>query len=50
MTTVGFGDTYPETSWGRVVGSACSLFGILMIALPVGIIGNDFVDFFEDVE
>lgn len=42
MTTVGFGDVYPRTPAGKVVGTAAMLCGILLISLPIAIIGRKF--------
>nr|WP_309486549.1 cyclic nucleotide-gated ion channel [Ancylobacter mangrovi] len=44
VTTVGYGDTYPVTLAGRVVAALTMITGIIMIALPVGIIATAFVD------
>ena len=47
MTTVGYGDIYPVTWPGRVIGALCAVFGVLLIGLPVNIIGNSFADFYQ---
>jgi len=47
MTTVGFGDEYPRTWLGKVVGTFSMLSGILIIALPVAIVGRKFQEIYE---
>jgi voltage-gated potassium channel len=42
LTTVGYGDVYPVTPLGKVVASITALFGLVMLALPVGIIATSF--------
>jgi len=50
MTTVGFGDQYPRTTQGYIVGCVCMLCGILLISLPVAIVGSKFQEAYEDME
>ena len=42
LTTVGYGDMYPKSFSGYLVGSLCALTGILATGLPVPIIANNF--------
>ena len=42
LATVGYGDVVPITGFGRVVATATILCGIIMMALPIGIVANAF--------
>ena len=42
ITTVGYGDVYPITPLGKVLGSIIAILGVGIFALPAGIIASGF--------
>ena len=45
-TTVGYGDKVPVGYWGKLVGAACAITGVLTLAIPVPIITGHFNRFY----
>lgn len=44
LTTVGYGDVYPVTPLGRLVGAAIAMIGVGLFALPAGILAAGFTE------
>lgn len=44
LTTVGYGDIAPVTPLGRLIAGVTMVTGLLLFALPIGIIANGFVN------
>lgn len=44
LLTVGYGDIYPITTWGKLFGIIISFLGVGIVAIPTGIISAGFVD------
>ena len=44
LTTVGYGDIYPVTTLGRILGAVIALTGIGMVAVPTSILSAGFVE------
>ena len=44
LTTVGYGDVFPATTIGQLLGAVIAVLGIGMFALPAGILGAAFTE------
>jgi voltage-gated potassium channel len=42
MTTVGYGDMVPVTTFGKLIGGAIAVIGLGMVALPAGLLASGF--------
>lgn len=48
FTTTGYGDIYPITPLGKFLGIVISLIGIVMIAIPTGIVSSAFITIVQE--
>jgi voltage-gated potassium channel len=48
LTTVGYGDVYPETPLGRIAAALVALAGIGIVAMPTGILASSFAEEFRE--
>jgi voltage-gated potassium channel len=44
LTTIGYGDAFPVTPLGKIIGGLIAILGIGMYALPTSILGAGFVE------
>jgi voltage-gated potassium channel len=44
LTTVGYGDIYPVTALGKILGGVITLLGVGLIALPSGILASGYTE------
>ena len=44
FATVGYGDIYPITFLGELLGCIICLVGVTMVAIPIGIISTSFIN------
>lgn len=47
LTTVGYGDTYPVTTLGRILAGFIAVAGVTLIALPTGLFAASFTEAME---
>lgn len=50
ISTVGYGDVYPETVLGRLFAFICIAFGIILNGLPISILFNKFSDYYSKLK
>ncbi|MBY0565374.1 MAG: ion transporter [Hyphomonadaceae bacterium] len=48
LTTVGYGDVYPETVLGRIAAGIVAITGIGIVAMPTGILASAFAEEFRE--
>ena len=48
LTSLGYGDFSPTTLLGKVIGSACAVSGVLVMALPIPIVVDNFGNYYAD--
>lgn len=44
LTTIGYGDTYPITVLGKIIGAVVAVIGIAVYAIPTGIMASAFTE------
>jgi len=42
ITTVGYGDVYPTSVAGKLIGTLMILAGVIVLAMPIGVVGANF--------
>lgn len=50
LLTVGYGDIYPITTWGKIFAIAIAFLGVGMVAIPTGIISAGFVEQYTKIK
>ena len=48
LTSLGYGDFWPTTILGKTVGSMCAVCGVLVMALPIPIVVDNFADYYSE--
>jgi voltage-gated potassium channel len=48
LTTVGYGDVYPESAGGRVAAALVAIAGVGIVAMPTGILASAFAEEFRE--
>ena len=50
ILTIGYGDIYPVTILGKILGVIISFLGVFAVALPTGIISAGFVEQYQEMK
>ena len=50
LLTVGYGDIYPITTLGKMLATIITFLGVLMVAIPTGIISAGFVEQYNRIQ
>ncbi|XP_029471923.1 potassium voltage-gated channel subfamily V member 2 [Rhinatrema bivittatum] len=50
ISTVGYGDMFPETHLGRLFAFLCIAFGIILNGMPISILYNKFSDYYSKLK
>lgn len=50
LLTVGYGDIYPITTWGKIFGIFITFLGVGVVAIPTGIISAGFVEQYSEMK
>eukprot|EP01065_Artemidia_motanka_P030250 TRINITY_DN36263_c0_g1_i1.p1 TRINITY_DN36263_c0_g1~~TRINITY_DN36263_c0_g1_i1.p1 ORF type:complete len:728 (+),score=82.81 TRINITY_DN36263_c0_g1_i1:100-2283(+) len=50
LTTVGYGDMYPITRWGRVVAACTMVVGPVVLACPLTLISSSYAEVTQEME
>ena len=50
LLTVGYGDIYPITTLGKVIGIILTFLGVGMVAVPTGILSAGFIEHLNEIE
>merc|ERR1711978_436282 len=48
LTSVGYGDFTCTTVLGKLIGGACGVCGVLVMALPIPIVVDNFADYYSE--
>ncbi|XP_070707120.1 potassium voltage-gated channel subfamily V member 2 [Pempheris klunzingeri] len=50
ISTVGYGDMFPETNLGRIFTFACISFGVILNGMPISVLYNKFSDYYTKLK